>query len=394
MPVCLPTVTFSRMDLCPRQLDIYRTVIPMRRFEHSAAAREAAEAIVVRLELGGGAVGWGETLPRPYVTGETPESATQDIEQIMWPALLAGSPPPERALAELDVGDALPMEVAGRKVTAARCAVELAWLDALAVAHGLPLGRPVGREVRVSGVLGSSVPDRTARHLRLMRIFGLRDFKLKLGLGADVDRQNLAIVHRRMAQGLAAGKLTLRVDVNGGWRPEDTPERSAELAALGVCAIEQPVFCGAAELAELGGRCALPLLADESLVTPADAAALLAAKGRVWLNIRLSKNGGIGPSLAIARRAVEAGVPWVSGCMVGESSILSAAQRVLLGRAPRPRFVEGNYGRFLLAGDLCRRSLRFGYAGRLTELKGPGFGAAVDPARLSQSGRLVKSLRA
>ena len=62
------------MALQPIQLDIYRTAIPMRSFEHAAASRSLAEAIVVRVSFSDGRCGWGETLPRPYVTGETLET--------------------------------------------------------------------------------------------------------------------------------------------------------------------------------------------------------------------------------------------------------------------------------------------------------------------------------
>ena len=47
----------------PIRLDIHRTAIPMRSFEHAAASRELAEAIVTRVTFDDGAVGWGETLP-------------------------------------------------------------------------------------------------------------------------------------------------------------------------------------------------------------------------------------------------------------------------------------------------------------------------------------------
>jgi muconate cycloisomerase len=152
------------------------------------------------------------------------------------------------------------------------------------------------------------------------------------------------------------------------------------------------VFCSAADLVELARRCELPLIADESLLTMGDAQALLAAGQKVWWNIRLSKNGGLAHSLALANLAAERGVPFVIGCMVGESGILSAAQRRLLELAPPPRFVEGNYGRFLLRDDLTRPSLRFGFGGRLKTLRGPGLGVEVDLAKLDTSGRLVESL--
>ena len=83
----------------------------------------------------------------------------------------------------------------------------------------------------------------------------------------------------------------------------------------------------------------------------------------------------------------------VLGCMVGESGILSAAQRRLLQAVgPGVRFVEGNYGRLLLAGDIVRLSPRFGYGGRLSVLGGAGLGVEVDPARMARWGRRVVTL--
>jgi muconate cycloisomerase len=385
------------MSLHAVKLDIYRTAIPMRTFEHAAARRELAEAIVVRLELSNGRAGWGETHPRAYVTGETLDSVAADLRNVVWPVLVA---------AELRGGELPPVpdrDAAGRCLNAAACAVELAAADALLDeadwtklrkgAEGATIKRRRTLPVRVSGVLGSADPARTAHQLRWMRLFGLRDFKLKVGFSSDVDRTNLAATHRRIGKALARGKRTLRVDVNGGWSLEQTPGLTAELKQWGVCAVEQPVFCSAAELVELAGRCELPLIADESLLTMQDAETLLPAGERVWWNIRLSKNGGLARSLALAELAAKYCVPFVIGCMVGESGILSAAQRRLLELAPTPRFVEGNYGCFLLLDDLTRPSPRFGFGMRLKVLRGPGLGVKVDPARLARYGQRVATLQ-
>ncbi|MCJ7543334.1 MAG: hypothetical protein MUP47_02020 [Phycisphaerae bacterium] len=388
------------MSVRAAKLDVYRTAIPMRGFEHAAARREVAEAVVVRLELSDGPsprlrsgprVGWGETHPRAYVTGETIDTVLADLREVIWPALLGAELRPGE-LPEVPAADAT-----GRCINAAACAVELAAADALMgqedwtrLAEGAQGGRHLS--VRVSGVIGSAAPAKTARQLRWMRWFGLRDFKLKLGFSDEVDRANLAAVHRQIGKALARGKCTLRVDVNGAWSADQTPQRVAELKPWGVCAVEQPVFCSAGELAALAERCELPLIADESLLTEADAQALLAAGEKVWWNVRLSKNGGLARSLALAELAAQCGVPLVVGCMVGESSILSAAQRRLLELASPPRFVEGNYGRFLLRDDLVRRSLRFGYGGRLKALRGAGLGVKVDGSKLARLGVLVASL--
>ncbi|KKK53514.1 hypothetical protein LCGC14_3094030, partial [marine sediment metagenome] len=322
LPRCgrgLGSIPWLSVEVRPVQLDIYRTAIPMRTFEHAAAPRDVAEAIVVRMELSDKTVGWGETLPRDYVTGETLDTVPRDIEEIFWPI----------GHAKHGLPSDLPTTNEGRYVTAARCAFELAEYDAWSRFHCRVRG--VGPasyacpkiEVPVSGVLGSADPARTARRLRLMRWYGLRDFKLKLGLGDDVDAENLRLVPRRIGKGIARGKFTLRVDVNGGWSADETPGRVARLKPYGVCVVEQPVFGPPEELIELAQRCELPLMADESMITPPEAKKFIEAPGRkVWLNVRLSKNGGTWPADTIMKAADDAGVPFVVGCMVGESSIL------------------------------------------------------------------------
>ncbi len=379
----------------------------MRSFEHAAARRQLAQSVVVRAEFDDGQVGWGETLPRDYVTGETIDGVIVDICDRIWPAVRGGGWPAgdaNRAIFE-----------DGRCHNAALCAMDLAfawqWFDGGGAllpefADGLGAGAngPKGGQApissaksapvpaRISGVLGSASPAKTGRRLRLMRLYGLRDFKLKLGFGEAIDDVNLRIVGRQIGRAVAGGKCTLRVDVNGAWDKDITPSRVAKLQAMGVCAVEQPVYCGAADLVQLARQCQLPLIADESLLTLADANVLLSEPKRIWWNIRLSKNGGMRAANELAQLAAANGVPFVIGAMVGETSILSAAQRRLLQLAPPPRFVEGNYGRLLLRDDLCAKSPRFGYGGKLKRLPGPGLGIALDPQRLAKYGKLIRRL--
>jgi muconate cycloisomerase len=386
------------MAATPVRLEIYQTAIPMRSFEHAAARREVAEAVVVRMAFSDGAVGWGETLPRDYVTGETPQSVIRDVSEFLWPAL-AG-----RDITGASVPTHRPtVGGASRCINAAACAMDLASLRRLMdeagrirtdlLDHALAgLKSRTRIEPRVSCVLGSADPGKAAKRLQLMRLYGLGDFKLKLGFGDQIDAENLRQVHKRIGKALAAGRCTLRVDVNGGWDAASTPQRVAALVPFGVCAVEQPVYCPAGDLVQLARRCELPLMADESLLRPQDAEVLLSEPKRVWWNIRLSKNGGLAASLRLAKLAAEHGVTFTIGCMVGETSILSAAQRLLLQWSPPPRFVEGNYGRFLLADDLVRRSLRFGYGGRLQPVRGGDLGIRIDPKRMGRYGVLVAEL--
>ena len=77
-------------------------------------------------------------------------------------------------------------------------------------------------------------------------------------------------------------------------------------------------------------------MADESLVTLADADALIAAEAVDYFNVRVSKCGGLSRfRSAIARRAAAAGIGLQVGSQVGETAILSAeAGRHLAAHLP------------------------------------------------------------
>src|SRR5262249_10754990 len=95
------------------------------------------------------------------------------------------------------------------------------------------------------------------------------------------------------------------------------------------------------------------------------------------LNVRIAKNGGLLPALRIAHAALVAGCDVQLGCLVGETSILSAAGIAFLECCPRVRFVEGAFGRRLLKADVVARPVRFGYGGRVNSLPGHGVGLAI-----------------
>ncbi len=388
------------MSATPIRMDIYRTALPMRGFKHAAASRDVAEAIVVRVQFADGTEGWGETLPREYVTGETLDSVTADLQTVIWPMWAGRDMPAGEATAE--VAGAIHE---GRCMNAAICAFDLACIgrlfdkvetmgpDVLAAVGGRSRARQQ-IDVRVSGVISSTSGRKAARKLCLMRWLGLDDFKLKLTGDDRRDARNVQVAHRFLHRAIGHGHATLRVDVNGAWDAATAPRRIAALKPWDVCAVEQPVYCSAGELVELAPKCALPLIADESLLTEADARTLLAEPERIWWNIRMSKNGGLMGAMKLARIAADNGVTFVLGCMIGESGILSAGQRRLLQLGPGPRFVEGNYGTWLLRDDLTRPSPRFGYGGRLRTLHGRGLGVAVDPRKLARYGQLVATIQA
>lgn len=369
---------------------LHPLAIPFRAHVHHAAARRsAADPVVVAVELTNGITGYGEAVARPYVTGESATTVMADIQSLFIPRLVEFHPPtfPEA----LEAIEALPAADGTRIITAARGAVELALLDAvmrhfgrgvadIARWMGIPELGPPGSlpTVRFSGVLAAETLSGLHRKLRVMYWGGLRHFKLKVGFDDDRDRLNL--VTRYLGRALTSGRCTLRVDANGAWSSDTARRRLAEMNEFPLDALEQPLPRGCEdELPLLHDQFDLALIHDESLITPEDARRLMDRGVADYFNIRLSKCGGLLPSLRLAATALRHGVGVVLGCMVGETSILSAAALRFLEVCPRVVWTEGLFGTYLLREDVVHPALRFGLAGRPPKLKGPGWGVKPDP---------------
>jgi L-alanine-DL-glutamate epimerase-like enolase superfamily enzyme len=380
-----------------RRLRIHRLAVPLRPSFQPPDAREAADPVVVELTAGAPYahhVGYGETLARARVTGETAESVTDDVAQVL-AARLSGFRP-ESFVAALEFIDTLPVQVGGRVITAARTAVELALLDLACRAFGrrpadvagwmgLPGFGPPGclATVRFSGVVAGRTRGRLRNLLRLQRLYGLRDFKIDLA--ADDWQQRLEWTHQVLGRAIRRKHVSLRADANAGWSLLEANEALGVLERFGVCALEQPLSDAEdADLPYLSEQTHCDLIADESLLTVEDAQRLIAGGGVRVLSVRLSKNGGLLPALRIARLALAGGLDVQLGGLAGETSILSAAGLAFLEACPKVRFAEGALGGFALRDDVTDRRLRFGFRGRVQPRRGVGWGVNVDSGALTR----------
>ena len=392
------------------ELQLYPLHLPFRGgFKHAAAEREGTDTVVAAALLADGTIGYGEGLPRKYVTGETVESVLYNIEDTLADHLQKVEP---RTFADLlDLVDNLPFTNEQHQIiNSARCCVELALLDAYGkyFASGLAsiagwmgygrfasapdLRRRTIRKVRVSGVLDGSEPAKLAKRLRLMRWYGLRDFKLKVG--CENDEENLDLIYRKLERGLDREKITLRVDANGAWDVDTAMAMIEKLIVRQVCCLEQPLEVGDSDhMFTLADLSRLALMADESLIT-LDNAEYLAENDLVDdFNIRISNNGGLLASVRMAELAAKYDRDVTLGAMVGESAILAAAGCQFLQMVPNVKFTEICYSTFLLQEDLSIENMRFGYGGTLRPLRKNGLGIRVDREKiikfLSQSPRKI-----
>lgn len=371
---------------------VYALQVPfVEAFRHSAHARRSCDSVVVRVIDEDGVVGFGEGAPRRYLSGETPESVVEHLVLEVWPRIVATELPDPvvEGLACLD--EVIPEVATGGVIApnAARCAMELALIDCALRSRGTSLGAllpSLRSSISYSGVITAGDPDLAARRAGQMKLIGLEDVKLKVGIGEDVERL-------RAVREAIGPEVSLRLDANGAWDLDEALAFADAVVGFGIAALEQPLPRHAiADLAVLRKASEIPLVADESLVTLEDAELLLGSEAVDVFNVRISKCGGLHRSAEVIRLADEAGVAVQLGSHVGETAVLSAAGRHAAAWAPRLSFAEGSYGTLLLAEDVSVDPVHFGHRGRAALLSGPGLGIEVVEERLRRYASQVVEL--
>lgn len=372
------------------RIDVLSAELPFRfSFGHALAARRSTTNVYVRMTLSDGSVGFGEGVPRGYVTGETPDGALAALQQRYAPALLGRELADPGEIAEQLA--AIADDEAEQLSPGAFCALELACLDAAGRSLGLPVGAwlwPRGDDaVTYDAVLPFMPLGALAAATALARAAGLRRLKLKVGRDLRADLRALEVVRR-----VAGPDADVRVDANCAWTRDEALAALASMRRHRISAVEQPVAReDLAGLRLVTAHTPEIVIADESACTPADAELLARTRGCDALNIRVSKCGGLLRSLRVARIAREAGMDCVVGAQVGESGILSAAGRHLAASIA-PRYVEGSPGPLLLKGDIVGERVLPGSGGRAAVYGGPGLGVTVDEASLRRHGRVHATL--
>jgi len=161
---------------------------------------------------------------------------------------------------------------------------------------------------------------------------GFTTFKLKLGaesVKADDMRQvsqtHVSDVEQVRAVREALGpEVRIRVDVNAAWDLETAKRRLGELEPFGIELAEQPV--GTLEaMAELAAATSIPLAADESVASLAEAERAASMGACAYTGIKLSKVGGPEAALAIA----DVLPAFITSALDGPVGIAAAAQTAL-----------------------------------------------------------------
>jgi len=364
--------------------------IPLKRkVKHASHERTSTESLVVSCRLADGTVGWGEGLPRDYVTGDTIESSIALFQSVNWNDLLQGTIHGAEDTSDLvqriqfqETRD----DPRGALGNPLRCAVELAILDAVSRASKFPFAEYLQTiagakelmepqpKVRYSAIIASSSMQKIKWLCRLYRVAGFQDCKVKVGIDGVDDLELLTLARRSLGS-----KMSLRVDANEAWKPDELIEKAKDLTRFGIVSIEQPVHHSQVEcLKELRCLIPIPLMLDESLCSLVDAEKAISNQLCDLFNIRLSKCGGFMNSVRIAVMAKQAGLGFQMGSQVGETGILSAAGRHFVTNIKGWLAAEGSFDNHLVKERLTKEDLTFWIDGTAKALRRPGLGITVD----------------
>ncbi|MBA3943150.1 MAG: dipeptide epimerase [Herpetosiphonaceae bacterium] len=276
-------------------------------FAIATGTQSIAHNVLVAVELADGTIGWGEAAPFAAVTGETQSSTLAALDRLA--ALLIGQDTRcWRALATS-------MRAAEKEAAAARCALETALLDAWCKRAQLPLWAFFGgtaTEFETDMTITAGSTEHAARSALAIRTRGITTIKIKIGGDPRIDLDRIAAVHA------AAPAAPLILDGNCGYGAAEACALLDELErrSIPVALFEQPTARHDWEgLKQVRHWSTVPVAADETVTTAADALRAAHEDAVTCINIKLMK-AGIAEALDIAAICRAAGIQLMIGGMV------------------------------------------------------------------------------
>jgi muconate cycloisomerase len=264
----------------------------------------------------------------------------------------------------------------------AHCAIELALLDILGRAAGLPavdlLGGAQRAAVAPMWLLGNATPAEDAAEARQKLAEGFRFFKVKVGvksLEGDISAT-------RAVRNALGCELPICADANCAFSPADARRYVDETHEVGLLFLEQPFGAhDLKDLAALARTTPVAIGADEGIHSLADIAAHADAGAR-GVSLKLIKLAGLSAAIEAARLAERLGLAVNVAAKIAESGIGSAAAVHLACAAPAVDWGV-SLTHFYLAADIVKEPLRI--ANGLVALPpGPGLGVEVDEAAVAR----------
>lgn len=358
-------------------ITVYPVRLPMLRSFTFASGTTSGTAphVFVKMTDSAGHVGWGEGRPVPGWSYETLETVTATIRYAIAP-VITGLPVSDRwglhHTLQRAIGRAPSI---GHPI--ARAAVDMALHDLCARAAGVSLrsflgGSDARNQVALSYTLTghdrASITDEMAEG----QAAGFLHFNFKAAVTPESDIEVAETVKE-----LIAPRGFVWADANQGFQLHDARQVARAFESIGVDVLEQPLPADQFhQMQTLRSQTAIPLAVDEASVGPADFFHY-AATGLVdYLVIKVTRSGGIWPTLQQIAVAEAAGLPLlVSGLTDGFLTKVAVCQVAAAFGFAGPAALNGS--QFTDERALFPHKARMESAGTVHLTDAPGVG--VEP---------------
>ena len=329
---------------------------------------------IVEVETAGGIVGLGEI---SMIWNGDGAALCPMVNDLLGPALVGHSAFDINA-AHLRMDESVQFS---RAANPAKAAVDMALYDIIGKALGTPVYNLLGGRVRESAPLSMSIMiaelDAMVAQAKAAIGRGFAGVKVKVGIDDVHDIQSVAAIRKALGP-----DATIPVDANMGWHSTRQALTQLEaLAPLRIHSVEQPLPADRLEdLAWLRQRSPMPIMVDESVWGPDDAARVIRAGAADIINVYVSEAGGLRNAARIFALAEAGGIVCTIGAMP-ELGIGTAAQMHLAVAMPELLGPSDVCGVLYNKESLITETLPI-ENGRAGAPDRPGLGVTLDRARL------------
>ncbi len=334
--------------------------------------------VIVKVHTDQGIVGLGEATCSALWSGETAASTHAAITNLLAPGLIGKDPTNITACRRV-------MDFLIKLNPFTKSAIEMALWDISGKAAGVPvytmLGGKLRDEIPIKMMIGAFDPPHAVGLAEKFLSWGVKCLKVKVGIGLEGDVARVKAVRE-----VAGPDIPITIDANCGWNVSTARVALERLKPLNLRVAEQPILPNDVDaMAYLRQVSGIPIMADESVFTLADAWNVARAHAADVISIYPGKNGGIAGSVEIGSVAKAAGL----ACHIGSNLELGIGSAAMLHVAAAVAAVDSDtYPSDILGTnyhehDLLATPLSLGpVTAKVPD--GPGLGVELDEEALAR----------
>ena len=333
-------------------------------------------SVLVKVTCEDGTVGWGQSVPMPTWSYETPESAVSALRDYLGPALIGKSPLDLAGAHALMDRAIAPSFSVGMPI--AKAGLDLALHDITGKLAGKPLAalwsrKPLAR-IPLSWTVNTTSLDEAAALVEEGRRRGYRHFNIKVSPDPRFDVE-LAKTVRKLAP-----STFLWADANGGYDPATALEVAPRLADAGVNVFEQPVAANRlTAFRDLKKQGALPIIMDEGVVSSVELVEFMRLGLLDGVAMKPARTAGLWDARRQLDILRDAGLMFLGSGITDPDVSLAASLHLFAAYGlEHPAALNGLQ---FLTGSSLEHPLRL-EDGALAVPQGPGLGVVVDERSL------------